>query len=130
MFFVICSTLFMFQLSTCFRMEMELEQSSALFHIETQQRLCGCEERNSLKKLQMRTEWKPEDFMTHHGKLWLGGIKSDQQKMCAQMCLLVNQRTTHFTFEGKPYLHAFFYLLTLIGVKNIPSKINRVLLCN
>jgi len=78
---------------------MELEQSSALFHIETQQKLCGCEERNSLKKLQMRTKWKPEDFMTHHGKLWLGG-KSDQQKMCAQMCLLVNQRTTHFTFEG------------------------------
>ena len=80
---------------------MELEQSSALFHIETQQRLCGCEERNSLKKLQMRTEWKPEDFMTHHGKLWLGGIKSDHEKMCAQMCLLVNQRTSHFTFGGK-----------------------------
>ena len=102
MFFVICSTLFMFQLSTCFRMEMELESSgSALFHIETQQRFCGCEERNSLENLQVQTKWTPEDFTTHHGKLWLGGIKADHETMCAQMCLLVNQRTSHFTFGGK-----------------------------
>jgi len=85
------------ELSTSFRLEMELD--STMFHIETQQRLCGCEERESLKILQSHTEWTPEDFMTQHGKLWLGGVKSEQENTCAQMCLLVNQRTTHFTFE-------------------------------
>merc|ERR1711997_17454 len=96
--FVICSTLFMFtKLSSSFRVETELD--SAMFHIETQQRFCGCEERESLKILQSQTEWTPEDFMTQHGKLWLGGVKSEQENTCAQMCLLVNQRTTHFTFE-------------------------------
>ena len=72
-----------------------------MFHIETQQRFCGCEERESLKILQSQTKWTPEDFMTQHGKLWLGGVKSEQENTCAQMCLLVNQRTTHFTFESK-----------------------------
>jgi len=96
--FVICSTLFMFtKLSSSFRVETELD--STMFHIETQQRFCGCEERESLKILQSQTEWTPEDFMTQHGKLWLGGVKSEQENTCAQMCLLVNQRTTHFTFE-------------------------------
>jgi len=96
--FVICSTLLMFtKLSSSFRVEMELD--STMFHIETQQRFCGCEERESLKILQSKTEWTPEDFMTQHGKMWLGGVKSEQEKTCAQMCLLVNQRTTHFTFE-------------------------------
>merc|ERR1712039_1065781 len=85
------------KLSSSFRVEMELD--STMFHIETQQRFCGCEERESLKILQSKTEWTPEDFMTQHGKMWLGGVKSEQENACAQMCLLVNQRTTHFTFE-------------------------------
>jgi len=89
------------RLSTSFRVEMELESiDSALFHIETQQRFCGCEERKSLEILQMRTEWTPEDFMTQHGKLWLGSVKAQEETKCAKMCILANQRTTHFTFEG------------------------------
>jgi len=90
------------KLSSSFRVEMELESlDSGLFHIETQQRFCGCEERKSLEILQMQTDWTPEKFMSQHGKLWLGGVKAQEENMCAKMCLLANQRTTHFTFEGE-----------------------------
>ena len=49
----------------------------------------------------MQTDWTPEKFMSQHGKLWLGGVKAQEENTCAKMCLLANQRTTHFTFEGK-----------------------------
>ena len=85
--------LFFVKLSTSFRMENDL------FHIEATTRFCGCEEQKTLDELKNK-EWKPEDFVTQHGKIWLGGIKADEEENCAKMCILVNQRTTHFTFEG------------------------------
>ena len=70
------------------------------FHIETQVRSCGCEEKSALEELKS-LKWTPEDFMTHHGKLWLGGVEAENVSNCSKMCQLVNKRTTHFTFESK-----------------------------
>ena len=96
MLFVICSTLAIFaQLSSSFKVELE---NVSLFHIETEQKLCGCEERSNLEELKNK-EWTPEDFMTDHGKMWLGSTRSDQDQKCAKLCLLSNRRTSHFTFE-------------------------------
>jgi len=69
------------------------------FHIETQVRFCGCEEKSALEDLKL-LKWTPEDFMTHHGKLWLGGVEAQNPSNCSKMCQLVNKRTTHFTYEN------------------------------
>merc|ERR1712018_137552 len=68
------------------------------FHIETQVRSCGCEEKSALEELKL-LKWTPQDFMTHHGKLWLGGVEAQNARNCSKLCPLVNKRTTHFTFE-------------------------------
>ena len=75
-------------------------KSQQHFHIETQVRSCGCEEKSALEDLKL-LKWTPEDFMSHHGKLWLGGVEAENPSNCSKMCQLVNKRTTHFTFESK-----------------------------
>ena len=80
--------------------EEEIIAKQTLFHIETQVRSCGCEEKSTLENLKS-LKWTPEDFMTHHGKLWLGGIEAQNTGNCSKMCPLLNKRTTHFTFEGE-----------------------------
>ena len=77
-----------------------IAKSQQHFHIETQVRPCGCEEKSALEDLKL-LKWTPEDFMSHHGKLWLGGVEAENPSNCSKMCQLVNKRTTHFTFESK-----------------------------
>jgi len=76
-----------------------IAKSQQHFHIETQVRPCGCEEKSALEDLKL-LKWTPEDFMSHHGKLWLGGVEAENPSNCSKMCQLVNKRTTHFTFEN------------------------------
>merc|ERR1711997_288924 len=91
------------KMTASFRIELD----NTLFHIEAQQRPCGCDEKTSLDTLKSK-EWMPEHFMTaDHGKLWLGGIKGQEYSACANLCLLVNQRTSHFTFEGDEMCHCY-----------------------
>ena len=91
--------MFLLQTTHGFRISEE-EIIATGFHIETQVRFCGCEENSTLENLKS-LKWTPEDFMTHHGKLWLGGVEAQNARNCSKLCPLVNKRTTHFTFEGK-----------------------------
>jgi hypothetical protein len=97
-------------LTSSFRVEVT-KRPPELFHIESEVRKCGCEEQSNLNILKNK-ELTPQDFMIHHGKLWLGSIKAEAEMQCGKLCPFVNRRTTHFAFESKTYkiyFHFYFF---------------------
>ena len=77
-----------------------VEAMKSSFHVEIEERPCGCDEPANLDLLKAKV-LTPQDFLTHHAKVWLGGIEARNASKCAQLCMAANGRTTHFSFEGK-----------------------------